>query len=75
MSTYEQVQQLTSKLSLADKVRLLEYLSAALKHDLETVAYQQIPWEQFIDATYGSFVDDPIERHQPLLSDARDAIE
>jgi hypothetical protein len=75
MTDYEEAVQLTRRLTLAEKVRLLEHLSMALKHDLETEAYKHIPWDQFLDLTYGSLADDPIERAQPLQPDVRDAIE
>jgi len=75
MNVYEQAVQLTSHMTLAEKARLLEHLSTALKHDIETEAYKHMPWEQFIDLTYGSLADDPIERNQPLILDVRDEIE
>ncbi len=75
MNTYDQVIQLTSHMTLAEKARLLEHLSTSLRHDLETEAYKHMPWEQFIDLTYGSLADDPIERSQPLAPDIRDEIE
>ena len=75
MTVYEEAIQLTSRMTLADKVRLLEYLSKALKQDIETEAYRHMPWEQFLDLTYGSLADDPIERNQPLYADVRDEIE
>ncbi len=75
MVAYEQVATLADQLTLAEKVRLLERLSTAVKHDLELEAYKHIPWEQFIDLTYGSLADDPIERDQPLYPDVRDEIE
>ena len=75
MSNYEEVIQLTKRMTLAEKVSLLEHLSRSLKQDITTEAYQHIPWEQFLDLTYGSLADDPIERSQPLHPDARDEIE
>ncbi len=75
MNAYEQVIQLTSHMTLVEKVRLLEHLSTVLKQDIETEAYKRMPWEQFIDLTYGSLADDPIERNQPLNPDIRDEIE
>lgn len=75
MTHYEEALELTGKLSLVEKVRLLEHLSTLLKHDLEVEAYKHIPWEQFIALTYGSLADDPIERNQPLHPDVRDEIE
>lgn len=75
MTIYEEAVQLTNRLSLVEKAQLIAYLSTALKHDLETEAYKNMPWEQFIDATYGILADDPIERNQPPHPDVRDEIE
>jgi hypothetical protein len=75
MAVYEEVVQLTNRMTLAEKVLLLEHLSTALKYDLEIEAYKHIPCEQFLDLTYGSLADDPIERNQPLEPDVRDEIE
>lgn len=75
MNSYDEAVQLTNRLTLVEKVRLLEHLSTSLKHDLEVEAYKHIPWEQFIDLTYGSLADDPIERNQPLYPDVRDELE
>jgi hypothetical protein len=74
MTVYEEAIQLTNRMTLAEKVLLLEHLSAALKQDIETEAYRHMPWEQFIELTYGSLADDPIERNQPLYPDIRDEI-
>jgi hypothetical protein len=71
MTIYEEAIQLTNRMTLAEKVLLLEHLSTALKHDLEIEAYKHIPWEQFLDLTDGSLADDPIERNQPLEPDMR----
>ena len=75
MMNFEQIANMADQLTLAEKVRLLERLSTAVKHDLEPEAYKHIPWEQFIELTYGSLADDPIERNQPLFPDVRDEIE
>lgn len=75
MTLYDQAVQITTQMTLAEKVRLLEHLSHALKQAIETEAYRHMPWDQFIDLTYGSLADDPIERHQPLEMDSRDPIE
>lgn len=42
MTVFEETIQLTSRLTLAEKVRLLEHLSKALKQDIETEAYRQM---------------------------------
>ena len=75
MTFYEEAVQLTDRMTLAEKILLLEYLSASLKQDIETEAYKHMPWEQFLELTYGSLADDPIERNQPLYPDVRDEIE
>ena len=75
MTVYEEAIQLTNRMSLVEKVRLLEHLSVTLKHDIEVEAYKHIPWNEFLELTYGSLADDPIERNQPLQPDLRDAIE
>ena len=75
VTAYEETLQLTSQLTLAEKILLLQHLTAALRQDIETEAYRHMPWEQFIDLTYGSLADDPIERNQPPLPDLRDDIE
>jgi hypothetical protein len=75
MTLYDEVVQLTNRMSLTEKVLLLEHLSTALKQDIETEAYRHISWDQFLDLTYGSLADDPIERNQPPYPDSRDEIE
>lgn len=75
MSVYHDAVQLTNHMTLVEKIQLLEHLSTSLKHDIEIEAYKHIPWDQFIDLTYGSLADDPIERNQPLQPDVRDEIE
>jgi hypothetical protein len=75
MNAYDNAIQLTQHMSLVEKVRLLEHLSTEIKRDIEVEAYKHIPWDQFIDLTYGSLADDPIERNQPLQPDVRDEIE
>lgn len=75
MTVFEKAVELTKRMTLAEKVSLLEHLSSALKQDLETEAYRHIPWEQFIAITYGSLANDPIERNQPTTFDVRDEIE
>lgn len=72
---YEEALQLTERLSLIERVQLLEHLSSSLKQSLQVEAYRHIPWEEFLDRTYGSLAHDPIERDQPLAADEREPIE
>ncbi|NJL54999.1 hypothetical protein HC928_07280 [bacterium] len=74
-SNYEEAIALTDQLSVPEKIRLLEHLASALKRDFEREAYRHMPWEQFINLTYGSLADDPIEREQPMQPDERDLLE
>ncbi len=46
-----------------------------LKQDIEIERYRHMPWEQFLDLTYGSLADDPIEWDRSFRTDARDEIE
>ena len=75
MTIYEQVIQLTHRMTLPEKALLLEHLSSSLRHDIELEVYKTMPWEQFLTLTYGSLADDPIERARPTHSDIRDEIE
>jgi hypothetical protein len=75
MTHYEQMLMLAEHLTIAEKAQLLEYLSTSLKHDLETEAYKRMPWEQFVNLTYGSLADDPLERLPQPEADIRDEIE
>lgn len=49
------------KLTLEEQAQLLEYLSRALQYGIRREAFKDISWEDFIDKTYGSLADDPIE--------------
>lgn len=75
MTVIEEAIQLTNRMTLAEKAELLEYLSSALKHDLQIEAFKHIPWEQFLELTYGSLANDPLERDQPTQADVRESIE
>lgn len=74
MSPYEEAIQLMDRLSLIEQVQILEHLSANLRLSLQTEAFRHIPWEAFLDRTYGSLAHDPLERDQPTTVDERDAI-
>lgn len=74
MTLYDQAVELIKRMTLAEKARLAAYLSATLKQAVEAEGLNQIPWEQFIERTYGSLADDPIERDQPTYSDRGDEI-
>lgn len=75
MTRYEELAQLTERLTLSEKARLIEHLSASLQHDLEIEAFKRMPWEHFIDLTYASLADDPIERGEQPPIEVRDEIE
>ncbi|MCC6801284.1 MAG: hypothetical protein IT319_00260 [Anaerolineae bacterium] len=70
MDVYDEIVSKADRLSVAEKVRLLEHLSTALRHDLEVEAFQRMPWREFIERTAGILSDDPIERPpQPPLEE------
>jgi hypothetical protein len=66
MIAYETVVQLADQLPLAEKVRLIEHLSAALRQKLEVEAHRRMDWHEFIERTAGSLADSPIERPPQL---------
>ena len=47
---------------------LSERLIDKLKRDMEIERYRHMPWEQFIELTYGSLADDPIEWDESFRS-------
>lgn len=60
----------------AEELRLLsERLIDKLKRDMEIERYRRMPWEQFIELTYGSLADDPVELDESFRSDAPDEME
>jgi hypothetical protein len=75
MTLYEEAITLADRLSVAEKVRLLEHVTGALKHDLEIEAFKRMPWQEFIDKTAGILADDPIERPEQLPLEDREPME
>lgn len=66
MDFYDEVVTLADRLSLAEKARLMEHLSSALRHDLESLDFQRMSWHEFVERTAGILADDPIERPPQL---------
>ncbi len=69
-------------MTLADKARLLEYLSAAPRYDLDEVHPQQEAksarrrsWLATVERTAGTLADDPIERPPQGDDEQRDPTE
>lgn len=52
--------------------RSYERAVAKLLRDIETETFRQMPWDMFLDLTYGSLADDPIERPETLEPDTTD---
>jgi hypothetical protein len=75
VDSYDEVASKADQLSLAEKARLLEHLSTALRHDLEIEAFRRMPWQEFIERTAGILADDPIERPPQLPLEERDTLE
>jgi len=53
VALYDQVVTLTDQLTLVEKARLLEHLSAGLKHDLEVEAFRRMPCMNLSSARRG----------------------
>lgn len=75
MISYQHVVTLADQLPLTDKARLIEYLSAVLRQNLEMQSAPQLSWHDFIEQTAGSLADDPIERPPQLPLEDRDPLE
>jgi hypothetical protein len=75
MTLYDEVVTVIDQLTLAEKARLVEHLSTALRHALEVEAYKRMPWDEFIERTAGILADDPIERPEQLPLEEREPLE
>lgn len=75
MITYQSVVEVADQLPLAEKARLIEHLSAALRHNLELEAYRRMSWHEFIANTAGSIADSPIERPPQPPYEEREPLE
>lgn len=74
MTRYEDAIRAADWLTMGEKVRLLEHLSASLRHALEIEAFQRMPWHEFVERTAGILADEPIERPPQLPLEAREPI-
>lgn len=66
MTIYEETVLLAERLSVGERARLMEHLSAALRRDLEVEAFRQMPWQEFLARTEGILEDNPMERPPQL---------
>jgi len=66
MTIYDEVVGKADQLSLADKARLLEHLSTAVRHDLEVEAFRRMPWQEFIERSAGILADAQSDRPPQL---------
>ena len=69
------VVQAMHKLTLEEKAQLLEYLSRALQYGIRQESFKDVSWEEFIDMTYGSLADDPIELPERFKTGVQDGSE
>ena len=70
MIAFQEIAELADQLTLAEKARLIERLSAALRQNLEVEAYKRMDWHEFIERTAGSLAESPLERPpQPPLEE------
>ena len=70
-----EVVQAMHKLTLEEKAQLLEYLSRALQYGIRQESFKDVSWEEFIDMTYGSLADDPIELPERFKTGVQDGSE
>ncbi len=75
MIAYPDVAQLADQLPSAEKARLIEHLSAALRRELESAPQQQEDWHEFLRSTYGSLRDTPIQRWEQGEYEEREPLE
>ncbi len=52
--------------------RSYERAISRLVRDVEIQSYRHLPWDRFIDLTYGSLADDPVVRPETVEPDATD---
>ena len=76
-TSFEDVAALVDNLSPLDKLRLIERVTSTLKRDLpqEPRLISELPWPEFLEATYGILADDPIKRWPQGEYEERDEIE
>lgn len=76
-ASFDEIASQVDRLSMQDKLRLMERLTATIKHDIEvgenTVTSSD--WHQSLQAAYGILADDPIQRWPQGDYEERDAIE
>ncbi len=70
-TTFEALFSQVQKLSVAQRLRMLELVAATLQTDFD----QQTDWHTALRATYGILSDDPIERPPQLPLEDRERIE
>ena len=70
-----EVVQAMHKLSLEEKAILLEYLARALQCGIRRETVKDVTWDEFIDMTYGSLADDPIELPERFKARERETME
>jgi uncharacterized membrane protein YccC len=75
MIAYQNVVELADQLPLAEKARLIEHLSASMRHDLEVEAFRRMDWHEFIDRTAGSLADTPLQRGEQGEYEEREPLE
>jgi hypothetical protein len=75
MIAYQTVVELADQLPLAEKARLIEHLSAALRQNLEVEAYRRMDWHEFIERTAGSLADTPAARPAQPPLEVREPLE
>jgi hypothetical protein len=76
-SNFDEIVSQVDRLSMQDKLRLMERLTATIRHDIEVgeKIADFSDWHKSLQATYGILADDPIQRWPQGDYEERDAIE
>ena len=75
MIAYQTIVELADQLPPAEKARLIEHLSAALRHEFLEQPQRDLTWHEFLQATYGVLADTPIKRWDQGEYEEREPLE
>ena len=76
-ASFDEIVSQVDRLSVQDKLRLMERLTATIRHEIQTgaSAAASSDWSKSLRSTYGILADDPIRRWPQGDYEERDAIE
>ncbi len=76
-ASFDEIASQVDRLSMQDKLRLMERLTVTIRHEIEAGGSAAAPsdWNKSLQSTYGILADDPIQRWPQGDYEERDAIE